>query len=224
MNVMSKISTEAYRKNFLNKDFLRYYFEITPQRLLEQLSIGSRPSKRNKSKDVKSLRAIPWVFAWTQIRFLLPAWLGIYEALNFSLKNKNINTLKEMLKEWPYFYAMMDMLDMVLAKTDQRIIKFYEECLGDKNLKNTGEKLRKQLSSLIYLNRKIIPNYILEQRKEYRDSIRKRNTYAEVLNILQADIMKKLYKKKLNVKDKKLLTDSMLVTIAGIAAAMKNVG
>jgi len=224
MNDMSIVSTNAYRNNFLNKDFLRYYFNITPQRVLEQLSIGSRPSKRNKSKDVKSLRAIPWVFAWTQIRFLLPAWLGIYEALNFAIKNKNIKNLKDMLKEWPYFYAMMDMLDMVLAKTDQRIIKFYEECLGDKNLKNTGEKLRKQLSTLIYLNRKIIPTYILEQRKEYRDSIRKRNTYAEVLNILQADIMKKLYKKKLKVKDKKLLIDSMLVTIAGIAAAMKNVG
>jgi len=224
MNTMSKISTNAYRNNFFNKDFLRYYFNITPQRLLEQLSIGSRPSKRNKSKDVKSLRAIPWVFAWTQIRFLLPAWLGIYEALNFAIKNKNINILKEMLKKWPYFYAMMDMLDMVLAKTDQRIIKFYEECLGDNNLKITGEKLRKQLSTLIYLNRKIIPNYILEQRKEYRDSIRKRNTYAEVLNILQADIMKKLYKKKLKTKDKKLLIDAMLVTIAGIAAAMKNVG
>jgi len=224
MNAMSKVSANAYRKNFFNKDFLRYYFNITPQRLLEQLSIGSRPSKRNKSKDVKNLRAIPWVFAWTQIRFLLPAWLGIYEALNFSIKNKNINILKDMLKEWPYFYAMMDMLDMVLAKTDQRIIKFYEECLGDNNLKNTGEKLRKQLSTLIYLNRKIIPTYILEQRKEYRDSIRKRNTYAEVLNILQADIMKKLYKKKLKTKDKKILIDSMLVTIAGIAAAMKNVG
>ena len=75
------------------------------------------------------MRAIPWVFAWTQIRFLLPAWLGIYEALNFAIKNKNINILKDMLKKWPYFYAMMDMLDMVLAKTDQRIIKFYEECL-----------------------------------------------------------------------------------------------
>jgi len=224
MNTMSTISTNAYRNNFFNKEFLRYYFNITPQRLLEQLSIGSRPSKRNKSKDVKSLRAIPWVFAWTQIRFLLPAWLGIYEALNFAIKNKNINILKEMLKKWPYFFAMMDMLDMVLAKTDQRIIKFYEECLGDNNLKITGENLRKQLSTLIYLNRKIIPNYILEQRKEYRDSIRKRNTYAEVLNILQADIMKKLYKKKLKTKDKKFLTDAMLVTIAGIAAAMKNVG
>ena len=224
MNAMSTVSTSAYRNNFFNKEFLRYYFNITPQRLLEQLSIGSRPSKRNKSKDVKSLRAIPWVFAWTQIRFLLPAWLGIYEALNFAIKNKNINVLKYMFKKCPYFYAMMDMLDMVLAKTDQRIIKFYEECLGDNNLKIIGETLRKQLSTLIYLNRKIIPNYILEQRKEYRDSIRKRNTYAEVLNILQADIMKKLYKKKLKIKDKKLLIDAMLVTIAGIAAAMKNVG
>ena len=129
-----------------------------------------------------------------------------------------------MLKQWPYFYAMMDMLDMVLAKTDQRIIKFYEECLGDKNLNNTGEKWRKQLSTLIYLNRKIIPNYILEQQKGYRESIRKRNTYAEVLNILQADIMKKLSKGKLKIKSKRLLTDAMLVTIAGIAAAMKNVG
>jgi len=224
MNVMSKVSTSAYRSNFINKDFLRYYFEITPQKVLEQLSIGSRPAKRNKSKNIKSLRAIPWVFAWTQIRFLLPAWLGIYEALNYSIKNKKINVLKDMLNQWPYFYAMMDMLDMVLAKTDQRIIKFYEECLGDKNLKNTGEKLRKQLSILIYLNRKIIPTYILEQRKEYRESIRKRNTYAEVLNILQADIMKKLYKNKLKIKNKKILTDAMLVTIAGIAAAMKNVG
>jgi phosphoenolpyruvate carboxylase len=224
MDVMSKVSTSAYRSNFISKDFLRYYFEITPQKVLEQLSIGSRPAKRNKSKDIKSLRAIPWVFAWTQIRFILPAWLGIYEALNYAINNKNINTLKDMLKQWPYFYAMMDMLDMVLAKTDQRIIKFYEECLGDKNLRNIGEKLRKQLSTLIYLNRKIIPSYILEQRKGYRESIRKRNTYAEVINILQADIMKKLYKNKLKIKNKKLLTDAMLVTIAGIAAAMKNVG
>ena len=224
MNAMSKVSTSAYRSNFISKDFLRYYFEITPQKVLEQLSIGSRPAKRNKSKDIKSLRAIPWVFAWTQIRFILPAWLGIYEALNYAIKNKNINTLKDMLKQWPYFYAMMDMLDMVLAKTDQRIIKFYEECLGDKNLKNTGENLRKQLSTLIYLNRKIIPTYILEQRKEYRESIRKRNTYAEVINILQADIMKKLNRNKLKIKSKKILTDAMLITIAGIAAAMKNVG
>jgi len=129
-----------------------------------------------------------------------------------------------MLNHWSFFNAMMDMLDMVLTKTDQRVIKFYEECLGDSNLKKVGEKLRKQLSSLIYLNKKIIPRNILEQRKGYRESIRVRNTYAEVLNLLQADIMKKLKKKKMKTKDRKTLNDAMLVTVAGIAAAMKNTG
>jgi len=196
------------------------------------LASGSKMGKTEKGAvwlDKKLLSAYDYWQFWrnTDDRDVL-RFLKMFTNLTLEkveeIKNKNIKNLKDMLKEWPYFYAMMDMLDMVLAKTDQRIIKFYEECLGDKNLKNTGEKLRKQLSTLIYLNRKIIPTYILEQRKEYRDSIRKRNTYAEVLNILQADIMKKLYKKKLKVKDKKLLIDSMLVTIAGIAAAMKNVG
>ena len=129
-----------------------------------------------------------------------------------------------MVVKWPFFNAQMDMLDMVLVKTDQRVSKLYEECLGDKNLKSTGERLRKELLSLIQVNKKIIPNYIIEKRKEYRKSIRIRNTYAEVLNILQADIMKKLNKPKLKIKDKKYLKDAMLITIAGIAAAMKNVG
>jgi phosphoenolpyruvate carboxylase len=91
-------------------------------------------------------------------------------------------------------------------------------------LKKTGERLRKQLSSLIYLNKKIIPSYILEQRKGYRESIRVRNTYAEVLNLLQADIMRKLKQKKMKSKNRKTLNDAMLVTVAGIAAAMKNTG
>ena len=221
MEEMSKISSKDYRGNLNDKEFLKYYFKITPQKILEQLSIGSRPTKRNKSKDIESLRAIPWVFAWTQIRFLLTAWLGTFKALNFGIKSKNI--LKEMVVRWPFFNAQMDMLDMVLVKTDQRVSKFYEECLGDKNLKSTGERLRKELLSLIQVNKKIIPNYIIEKRKEYRKSIRIRNTYAEVLNILQADIMKKLNKPKLKIKDKKYLKDAMLITIAGIAAAMKNV-
>ncbi len=80
---MSKISSKDYRSNLNDKDFLRYYFKITPQKILEKLSIGSRPTKRNKSKAIESLRAIPWVFAWTQIRFLLTAWLGTFKALNF---------------------------------------------------------------------------------------------------------------------------------------------
>ncbi len=224
MNDMSDAASTAYRSHIHDSNFLRYYRTITPQKILDQLSIGSRPTKRKKGDEIENLRAIPWVFSWTQIRFILPAWLGTLEGLELAKKGKNKIILKDMLNKWPFFYAMMDMLDMVLTKTDLRVIQFYEECLGDKELKNIGNKLRRQLLSLIHINKTLIPKYILEQRKSYRESIRIRNTYAETLNLLQADIMKKLKVNNLRNADKRLLMDAMMVTIAGISAAMKNTG
>ena len=227
MDEMSYISSEAYNSYIINdKNFLRYFDQVTPQKNLEKLFIGSRPTRRNKSKNIKDLRAIPWMFSWTQIRFILPSWLGILEAMMISRKRNNKKIIKDMLNNWPFFYAMMDMLDMVLVKTDQRVIEFYEECLADKELKQTGNNLRKQLTSLIRLNKKLIPQHILKERKSYRNSIRVRNTYSEILNLLQADVMKKLNKleNSKETKDKKLLNDTMMVTIAGISAAMKNTG
>ena len=224
MDDMSNVSTKSYQ-HFLskNKNFLKYYQYITPQKILEKTLIGSRPNKRKKNKDLKNLRAIPWVFAWTQIRFLIPAWLGTLEALELAAKG-NKKLLKEMLNNWPFFYEMMDMLDMVLAKTDQRVIKYYEECLASKELKSIGNKLRKQLSSLIYLNKKLIPEKILNQRIGYRESIKVRNTYAETLNLVQADLLRKFQNSHTSKKNKKILFDAILITITGIAAAMKNTG
>lgn len=222
---MSIISSKAYRHYLLeDEDFLKYFDKVTPKNIIGKLYIGSRPSKRNASKDIKSLRAIPWVFAWTQIRMLLPAWLGTYEALNFASKGKNKKILNEMIKNWPFFYEMMDMLDMVLIKTDQRVIRYYEECLASPELKKIGNELRAKLTELIEINKKIIPNNIINQRKAFRKSIKLRNTYAEILNLLQADIMKRLNKKNINTKSKKILMDAMIVTISGISASMKNTG
>ncbi len=222
---MSIISSKVYRHYLLeDEDFLKYFDKVTPKNIIGKLYIGSRPSKRNASKDIKSLRAIPWVFAWTQIRMLLPAWLGTYEALNFASKGKNKKILDEMIKNWPFFYEMMDMLDMVLIKTDQRVIRYYEECLATPELKKIGNELRAKLTELIEINKKIIPNNIINQRKAFRKSIKLRNTYAEILNLLQADIMKRLNKKNINTKSKKILMDAMIVTISGISASMKNTG
>ena len=222
---MSIISSKAYRHYLLeDEDFLKYFDKVTPKNIIGKLYIGSRPSKRNASKDIKSLRAIPWVFSWTQIRMLLPAWLGTYEALNFASKGKNKKILDEMIKNWPFFYEMMDMLDMVLIKTDQRVIRYYEECLATPELKKIGNELRAKLTELIEINKKIIPNNIINQRKAFRKSIKLRNTYAEILNLLQADIMKRLNKKNINTKSKKILMDAMIVTISGISASMKNTG
>ena len=225
MDEMSILSSESYR-GYLNnnKNFLRYFDEITPKNILDKLYIGSRPSKRKKSQDIKDLRAIPWVFAWTQIRLVLPAWLGTTEALQLASRDKNKLILKDMLYRWPFFYEMMDMLDMILTKTNQRVIEYYEECLADKDLKKIGSNLRKSLLSLIDLNKKLIPSHILNQRKEFRKSILIRDTYAEILNLLQANIMLRLSKKNIDRKQKEILMDAMIVTISGISSAMKNTG
>ena len=225
MDEMSILSSESYR-GYLNnnKNFLRYFDEITPKNILDKLYIGSRPSKRKKSQDIKDLRAIPWVFAWTQIRLVLPAWLGTTEALQLASRDKNKLILKDMLYRWPFFYEMMDMLDMILTKTNQRVIEYYEECLADNDLKKIGRNLRKNLSLLIDLNKKLIPSHILNQRKEFRKSILIRDTYAEILNLLQANIMLRLSKKNIDRKQKEILMEAMIVTISGISAAMKNTG
>ena len=221
---MTAISTDSYRKNINeNSDFIRYFKTVTPHKALGKLSIGSRPSKRKNVDNIKGLRAIPWVFAWTQIRLMLPAWLGAAEALRHSSKNNYKRTIIDMEKNWPFFNSTMDILDMVISKVDPEISKVYENKLADNELKKVGEKLRFEFNTIKKLNKTITPREILKQRKKFRTSVIVRNIYTEVLNILQADVMKKLKNSK-KKKDKKFLEDAMMTSIAGISAAMKNTG
>jgi phosphoenolpyruvate carboxylase len=222
---MSDISTSAYRKYINeNQEFIRYFKTVTPHKSLSRLSIGSRPSKRKNTDNIKSLRAIPWVFAWTQIRLMLPAWLGMTESLRYASIKKFSKTLKDMEINWPFFYSIMDILDMVLFKIDPKISKIYEDNLADQKLKRIGEKLRFQFESLKKLHNKITPKKIIEERKEFRKALFVRKNYTEVLNILQATIMSKLNRKKINSKNQKYLNDALMTSIAGISAAMKNTG
>jgi phosphoenolpyruvate carboxylase len=222
---MVKISTNSYRKNINeNSDFIRYFKTVTPHIPLGKLSIGSRPSRRKNVDNIQSLRAIPWVFAWTQIRLMLPAWLGSAEALQYSSINKYKRTLTEMEKSWPFFNSTMDILDMVISKVDPEISKIYEDNLADNKLKSVGENLRFQFHAIKKLNKKITPKEIIRARKKFRTSVIVRNVYSEVLNIIQAATMRKLSRKKYNLKEKKYLNDALMTSIAGISAAMKNTG
>ena len=221
---MSEISKNSYRKNInQSSDFIKYFKTVTPHKALGKLSIGSRPSKRKNVDNIKSLRAIPWVFAWTQIRLMLPAWLGSAEALRYSYIKKFRKTLYEMERNWPFFNSMLDMLDMVISKADPEISKIYEEYLANENLKRVGKKLRFQFDAIKKLNRKITPTEISKLRKEFRTSIIVRSIYSEVLNIIQPIVISKL-KKNNNLENKKYLNDALLTSIAGISAAMKNTG
>ncbi len=221
---MSDISKSSYRKNInQSSDFIKYFKTVTPHRALGKLSIGSRPSKRKNVDNIKSLRAIPWVFAWTQIRLMLPAWLGSAEALRYSYIKQYRNTLYEMERNWPFFNSMLDMLDMVISKADPEISKIYEEYLADESLKRVGKKLRFQFEVIKELNKKITPKEIINSRKQFRTSVIVRNIYSEVLNIIQPIVIDKLKNNK-NIDNKKYLNDALLTSIAGISAAMKNTG
>ncbi|MDC3117071.1 phosphoenolpyruvate carboxylase [Candidatus Pelagibacter sp.] len=221
---MSDISKSSYRKNInQSSEFIKYFETVTPHKALGKLSIGSRPSKRKNIDNIKSLRAIPWVFAWTQIRLMLPAWLGSAEALRYSYINKFRRTLLDMEKNWPFFNSMLDTLDMVIAKADPEISKIYEEYLADDSLKRVGKKLRFQFDVIKKLNKKITPKEIAAIRKQFRSPIIARSIYSEVLNIIQPTVIKKLQVNK-NPKNKQYLNDALLTSIAGISAAMKNTG
>ena len=221
---MSDISKSSYRKNInQSSDFIEYFKTVTPHRALGKLSIGSRPSKRKNVDNIKSLRAIPWVFAWTQIRLMLPAWLGSAEALRYSYIKEFRKTLYDMERNWPFFNSMLDMLDMVISKVDPEISKIYEEYLANESLKRVGKRLRFQFEVIKDLNKKITPKEIINSRKPFRTSVIVRSIYSEVLNIIQPIVIKKLKNNK-NTKNKKYLNDALLTSIAGISAAMKNTG
>ena len=222
---MSEIATSSYRKNLnQSEDFIRYFKTVTPHKSLGKLAIGSRPAKRKNVDNIQSLRAIPWVFAWTQIRLMLPAWLGTTEALRYGSIKKFSKTLTDMEKNWPYFVSTMDILDMVITKVDPEISIIYENNLADSALKRIGKKLRFQFDALVKLHNKITPKEVFKERKEFRKALFIRNNYTETLNILQATIMNKINNNKYKKLDKKFLDDALMTSIAGISAAMKNTG
>jgi len=221
---MSDISKSSYRKNInQSSEFIKYFKTVTPSAALGKLSIGLRPSKRKNVDNIKSLRAIPWVFAWTQIRLMLPAWLGSAEALRYAYIKKFRRTLIDMEKNWPFFNSMLDILDMVITKADPDISKIYEKYLADDALKKIGKKLRFQFEVIKKLNKKITTKEVILTRKQFRTLITVRAIYSEVLNIIQPIVIYKLKKNKI-MSDKKYLNDALLTSIAGISAAMKNTG
>ena len=108
------------------------------------MNIGSRPSKRKPSGGIESLRAIPWIFAWTQTRFHLPVWLGFGAAFRHVIQKdiKNLHMLREMYNEWPFFRVTIDLVEMVFAKGDPGIAALYDKLLVSQDLWSFGERLR----------------------------------------------------------------------------------
>ena len=224
MEKLTRISVEGYRQVVRDDPALvRYLRTVTPETELSRLALGSRPARRKSDGGIESLRAIPWVFAWTQIRLMLPAWLGTGAALEAALEDQSdTDRIREMASHWPFFQGVVDMLEMVLAKADSRVAAWYEERLtDDADLMRLGDSLRQRLAGTVEaLGRLTGRGDLLDNNPVMRWSIRVRDPYTDPLHLLQAELMARLRDR----DSDKVLESALMVTIAGIAAGLRNTG
>jgi phosphoenolpyruvate carboxylase len=229
MERVSEVSCADYRK-MVREDprFVPYFRQATPEVELGTLNIGSRPAKRNPKGGIESLRAIPWTFAWGQSRLNLSAWLGVGAGLNVSDESDK-NELREMYQEWPWFREIIDLLAMILSKTDYSISENYDDILVDKTkeLIALGKEVRGKLveTRQAILDVSGSTEYGGAHVQLLRVSSTIRNPYVDSINCVQAELLKELRKgKTMDEQIRQIRQDALVVSINGIAQGMKNSG
>lgn len=217
MDKMAIVATKEYRSVvFQEPRFVEYFRLATPELEYGRMNIGSRPAKRKPSGGIESLRAIPWIFAWTQTRFHLPVWLGFGAALKYVIDKdiRNLQMLKDMYKEWPFFRVTIDLIEMVLAKGDPEIAALYDKLLVSEELWSFGERLRSNYEETKNLILQVAGHKELLEGDPYlRQRLRLRDPYITTLNVSQAYTLKRIRDPSYNVKVRphlsKEITDSL---------------
>ncbi|KAL8046656.1 hypothetical protein ABFX02_08G191100 [Erythranthe guttata] len=254
LDEIAVVATEEYRSIvFQEPRFVEYFRLATPELEYGRMNIGSRPSKRKPSGGIESLRAIPWIFAWTQTRFHLPVWLGFGAAFKYAISKdiRNLKMLQEMYNKWPFFRVTIDLIEMVFAKGDPGIAALYDKLLVSQDLWPFGEKLRSNYEETKSLLLQIAGHEDLLEGDPYlKQRLRLRDSYITTLNVCQAYTLKHARDPNYNVKLRpriskeyieskpaaelvKLnptseyapgLEDTLILTMKGIAAGMQNTG
>ena len=204
--------------------FVEYFRFATPEIELGALNIGSRPARRKKGGGISTLRAIPWIFAWTQNRLCLPSWLGVGTALDNAISAGLESDLKEMYEHWPFFRSTIELIEMVVAKADPDSSLFYDIGLVPEELKTTGARLRGQLGTTRDRILQISGhNALMENYAEAHDSLAARDPYMDPINLLQVELLRRL--RRLDEGEEDMSTwEAFVVTVNGIAAGMRNTG
>ena len=183
MTSLAQKSSEVYRGVVRgNSNFIEFFGRATPVSELGDLNIGSRPARRKGAPTLETLRAIPWIFAWTQTRLMLPVWLGMGEAITSALNSDKRPTFIEMVKDWPFLSSTFALVEMVLAKADVKISECYEKELlaGNSELLKLGDSLRTSLKTTqLSLLEAIGEEELLAANPVLKRSIRVRNPYVD---------------------------------------------
>ncbi|MFC5714106.1 phosphoenolpyruvate carboxylase [Thalassorhabdus alkalitolerans] len=226
---MEEISSHSLKKYqslvFGDKDFLGYFNEATPIKDLGALNIGSRPMSRKGSSRFEDLRAIPWVFAWTQSRQLIPAWYAAGTGLQaFASKGEeNVKLLQTMYQHWPFFKSTVNNLQMALMKADLSTAKEYMKLVKDEEIANRifgdiKEEYEKTKEMLLQITGN---DNLLDHTPNIQESVYRRNPYVDPLNYLQVELIKIMRSQE--DQPEELLTE-VLLTISGVAAGLRNTG
>lgn len=226
MAKLSDISCDAYRRIVRGDErFVPFFRKATPELELSSLNIGSRPAKRKATGGVESLRAIPWNFSWTQTRLNLPTWLGVGEAVGEVLKSEDADVLREMYKDWGSFRTTIDLVEMVLAKSEPSIAAHYEDTLvTDPKAKELGAEVRSLHTATEEAVLDLTEHkHLSENNKLLNRILVVRNPYVDCLNVLQAETLKRLRAQE-EGKEDKVLQDALMTTITGVANGMGNTG
>ncbi|WDG55081.1 phosphoenolpyruvate carboxylase [Pseudomonas chlororaphis] len=223
MDELADDGVKAYRAVVReNPQFVEYFRQSTPEQELGRLPLGSRPAKR-RAGGIESLRAIPWIFGWTQTRLMLPAWLGWETALSKALERGEGELLGQMREQWPFFRTRIDMLEMVLAKADADIARSYDERLVEPALLPLGAHLRDLLSQACSVVLGLTgQSQLLAHSPDTLEFIRLRNTYLDPLHLLQAELLAR--SRRQDGAQDSPVEQALLVSVAGIAAGLRNTG
>lgn len=227
MDELSQLSCSLYRSYVReNPHFVDYFRSATPELELAKLPLGSRPARRRQNGGVESLRAIPWIFAWTQNRLMLPAWLGAGCALQKVVAHGNLASLQNMCRDWPFFATRLEMLEMVFSKADLWLAEYYDQRLVTQNLWPLGYELRERLSKNMQIILQITSDtHLLVSLPWIAESIMLRNIYTDPLNVLQAELLSRSRQAEQQGNEvDPHIEQALMVTIAGIAAGMRNTG
>jgi len=230
---MGRLSQDAlaeFRAVLSGAGFVDYFRQATPQQELAKLNIGSRPAHRGGGErpgdgapaagKLSDLRAIPWIFAWTQTRLMLPAWLGVGAALQAAEARGDGEVVAEMHRGWPFFKATLGAIEMVFAKANPAVSAIYDDRLVGAELQPLGDALRANYRATMARLLAVTGHRVaLEDEAVVRRSVAVRNTYVLPLNILQAELLARA-----RAGGAAEVQDALLIAINGVAAGMRNTG
>ncbi len=226
LSLISDVSYRTYRKLvYEDPEFLSYFKEATPIEFIEQLNLGSRPAKRKESSSIEDLRAIPWVFAWTQNRSIMPAWYGVGSGLDAAIKKEGIQKLRHIYQECLFFKTTLDNIELILTKVDLHIARLYNQFVHDSSI---AQRIFSQIEKEFFLTRKNIlaikeKESLLQKDVVLRQSIWLRKPYITALNIFQIELIKAYKEAKYSAKKERIL-ELIHATIIGIAQGLRNTG